>query len=140
MRKTYAYLLAVLLLSCVWVTRPAAASLQEDFAIVPESVLRNLAKKSVMPQYPEAAKKRGAKGRVVAQLDVDKGGHITDASILEAPDAEIERAVMDAIKQWEFNSAYAGEERKPVRIRGKLTFYFVIEGNQARVQNPRKFS
>jgi TonB family protein len=139
-RRASVYLLACLLLSCVCLKQSAAASLQEDFAIVPEAVLRNLAKTSVMPGYPEGSKKRGSQGRVVAQVDLDKGGHITEVLVLESPDEEIKGAVIEAIKQWQFSSAYVGEEKRPARIRGKLTFYFVIEGGDARVRNPRKFT
>lgn len=121
-------------------TAIVAAGVQEDFAIVPEGVLRRLAKRSVLPDYPEASKKRGTAGRAVAQLDVDKEGRITSAFVLEAPDEEVKQAVLDAVRRWEFNSAFTGDERKPVRIRGKLTFYFVIDGQGARVQNPRKFN
>lgn len=132
---------AVLLLSCLCgAAAVAAVGVQEDFAIVPEGVLRRLAKKTVLPGYPEASQKRGTAGRAVAQLDVDKEGRITSAFVLEAPDEEIKQAVLDAARRWEFNSAFTGDERKPVRIRGKLTFYFVIDGQGARVQNPRKFN
>lgn len=132
---------AVLLLGCLYAAAAVAAvGVQEDFAIVPEGVLRRLAKKTVLPDYPEASKKRGTAGRAVAQLDVDKEGRITGAFVLEAPDEEIKQAVLDAVRRWEFNSAFTGDERKPVRIRGKLTFYFVIDGQGARVQNPRKFN
>ena len=57
-----------------------AAGVKEDLAVVPEGVLRRLAKKTVLPDYPEASKKRGTAGRAVAQLDVDKEGRITGAS------------------------------------------------------------
>ncbi len=140
MRRTcHGSLFISLLLGCLYTSAVSAAGLQEDFAIVPEGVLRNLAKKIVMPKYPEASRKRGVKGRAVAQVDVDKGGNLTDVKIIEAPDADIEQAVLQAIQQWKFGSATAGEERKPVRLRGKLTFYFVLSGSQARVENPRKF-
>jgi TonB family protein len=140
-RKASAYLLAgLLLLSCVCLKQSVAANVQEDFAIVPEAVLRNLAQTSVMPAYPESSRKRGSQGRVVAQVDLDKGGHITEVLVLESPDEDIKGAVIEAIKQWRFGPAYVGEEKRPVRIRGKLTFYFVLEGGDARVRNPRKFS
>jgi TonB family protein len=129
---------AVLLLSSLYAA--TAARVQEDFAIVPEGVLRRLAKKTVLPDYPEASKKRGTTGRAVVQLDVDKEGRLTKTFVLESPDDDIRQAVTDAVSHWEFNPASAGDEHKPVRIRGKLTFYFVIEGRNARVQNPRKFN
>jgi TonB family protein len=129
---------AVLLLGSLYAATAVRA--QEDFAMVPEGVLRRLAKKTVLPDYPEASKKRGTTGRAVIQLDVDKEGRLTKTFILEAPDDDIKQAVTEAVRRWEFGPASAGDERKPVRIRGKLTFYFVIEGRDARVQNPRKFN
>lgn len=131
---------ALLLGSLCGAAAVATAAVQEDLAVVPEGVLRRLAKKVVLPVYPEASKKRGTAGRAVAQLDVDKEGNITGAHVLEAPDEEIKQETLDAVRRWEFNPAFTGDERKPVRIRGKLTFYFVIDGQDARVQNPRKFN
>jgi hypothetical protein len=55
-RKISASLLVGLLLSCLSGAGTAVASFQEDFAILPEAVLRKLAKKTVMPHYPEASK------------------------------------------------------------------------------------
>lgn len=111
---------ALLLGSLNGVAAVAATAVQEDLAVVPEGVLRRLAKKVVLPDYPEASKKR--------------------SYVLEAPDEEIKQSTLDAVRQWEFNPAFTGDERKPVRIRGKLTFYFVIDGQGARVQNPRRFN
>lgn len=131
---------ALLLSSLYGALTVAAAGVQEDLAVVPEGVLRRLAKKVVVPGYPEASKKRGAAGRAVAQLEVDKEGRITSAYMLEAPDEEIKQAMLDAVRRWEFNPAFTGDERRPVRLRGKLTFYFVIDGQGARVQSPKKFN
>jgi TonB family protein len=132
---------AALLLSSLYGAFAAeAAGVQEDLAVVPEGVLRRLAKKTVLPDYPEASKRRGTAGRAVAQLDVDKEGRITGAYVVESPDEETKQAMLDAVRRWEFNPAFTGDERKPVRIRGKLTFYFVIDGQGARVQSPKKFN
>lgn len=138
-KNFYFYLLTGLIGVCLYATVSAGITFQEDFAVVPEAVLRNLAKKTVMPEYPERSIKQGMKGRAVAQVDIDKGGNLTQVRVIETPDQHIEQAVIQAIKQWKFDSAFAGEEKKPVRLRGKLTFYFLLDGGQARVQNPRKF-
>lgn len=137
-RPSAVFLLCAL---CAAVSSPlTAARAQEDFAIVPEVVLRRLAKKTPMPAYPESSRRRGAKGRAVAELDVDKAGNLTRVRLIEATDADIERAVTEAVNRWEFSPASAGEGRRPVRVRGKLTFYFEIEGGKALVRNPRKFN
>lgn len=104
---------------------------------VPESVLRNLATKTVMPLYPEVSKKQGVKGIAVAQVHGNEKGVLTSIKVLEAPDSEIQQAVIEAIKQWYFKPAYV--DGKLIVFEGKLTFYFVINGGRARVENPRKF-
>lgn len=131
---------AVLCLSvCLWFTTAAAVSPQGGLAIVPEAVLRKLAKKMVMPKYPDGATKRGVKGRAVAEVNIDKQGNLIDVRVLEAPDQEIEQSVIRAIKQWKFSPATVSEHKLSVNVRGKLTFYFVLEGRRGRVENPRKF-
>jgi TonB family protein len=135
----YFFLPLYLIWGCLYVTASVGIGVQEDFAIVPEGVLRNLAKKMVMPEYPAESIKQGIKGRAVAQVDIDKGGNLTQVKIVETPDPRIEQAVVKAIKKWKFGRALAGEDKKSVRLRGKLTFYFVLDGGRARVENPRKF-
>jgi TonB family protein len=134
-------LLTGLLICCLSLSlRPAAANSQEapQLAFVPEAVLRNLAKTVVMPLYPEASKRKGAKGLAVARIDLNENGEMSDIRIVEAPDDNIKLAVINAIKQWKFTPAFGNG--KPLRLRGKLTFYFRLDGGQARVENPRQFN
>lgn len=105
---------------------------------VHETYLRKRATKTVPPGFPEQAKKRGAKGVVVAQINVDEQGEVARVEVLEAPDPLIKEAVIKAIEQWRFDPPTIGG--KPVRIRGKLTFYYVIERGKGRVDNPRQFN
>jgi protein TonB len=105
---------------------------------VHETYLRKRATKTVTPGFPEQAKKRGAKGVVVAQLNVNERGEVARVEVLEAPDPLIKEAVIKAIEQWRFNPPTISG--KPVRIRGKLTFYYVIERGKGRVDNPRQFN
>lgn len=105
---------------------------------VHETYLRKRATKTVTPGFPERAKKRGAQGVVVAQIDVNEQGEVAQVMVLEAPDPLIKEAVIKAIGQWRFNPPTIGG--KPVRVRGKLTFYYVIERGKGRVDNPRQFN
>jgi len=68
----------------------------------------------VDPEYPrEAIRKNIATGRVVARLNVDEKGNVTDVKILESsPPRVFDRAVTDALMQWKFSAEgekYVGE-------------------------------
>ena len=58
------------------------------------------------PEYPRAAIKDGvAKGRVVARLNIDEQGNVTEVSIFSAEPARyFDRAVIAALKTWKFAS------------------------------------
>jgi TonB family protein len=109
---------------------------QPPLAKVPESVFRKLISKFVMPAYPEGALKRAEQGVAVASVQVNEQGNLTDVQILEAPSDDIGNAVLSAIRQCKFNPANG--EGGPLRIEGKLTFYFAIENGRGIVRNPRK--
>jgi protein TonB len=56
------------------------------------------------PEYPRAAIKDGvAKGRVVARLNIDEQGNVTQVTIFSAEPARyFDRAVLSALKDWKF--------------------------------------
>ena len=58
------------------------------------------------PEYPRAAMKEGiAKGRVVARLNIDEKGNVTEVTIFSAdPPRYFDRAVILALKDWKFAS------------------------------------
>jgi protein TonB len=114
---------------------PAVTAQKPMHVRLSEKSLRARAIKSVMPAYPDESKKRGSKGVAVARLEIDEQGDVTQVDVLESPDAHIKRAVTEATSQWKFNPTTVGGQ--PVRVQGKLTFYFVIEGADARVENPK---
>jgi TonB family protein len=128
--------LVVSLFACCALLMPVIVSSQQ-LITVSEAVLRKLASKTVMPQYPAQSKKRGSKGIAVVRVDLDEKGELSDLRVLEAPDSDIEASVTDAVKQWQFGPA-RGANGEPLRIRSKLTFYFVSDGGQFRVNNPKR--
>lgn len=106
---------------------------------IAEKPLRKMARKTVMPDYPKEARKRGGKGVAVAQLEIDENGDVVKVEVLEAPDPLIYSAVESAVKAWKFNAATV-KDRGRVRVQGKLTFYFIIDKLGARVENPQDIS
>jgi TonB family protein len=90
-----------------------------------------------MPAFPEESRARGAKGVAVAELVFDPNGDVYRARILEAPDTPIKAAVLEAVKQWKFRPQFV--DGSAVYIRGKLTFYYVInDRGEGVVNNPRQ--
>ncbi|TMI04239.1 MAG: energy transducer TonB [Betaproteobacteria bacterium] len=76
----------------------------------------------VSPEYPrEARRKNIDSGRVIARLNIDEKGNVTDVKIVEANPARVfDRAVIDALLQWKFQAdgeKYVGE----IEVEFKLT-------------------
>lgn len=104
---------------------------------VGEDGLRKSAYKIIMPDFPEQSKKRNAHGVAVVQLEYDGNGDVTRVKALQTPDSDIERAVVAAVQRWKFRPSTIGGV--PLKVRGKLTFYYVIDRRGARVNNPKLF-
>ena len=108
--------------------------------VVPESALRKLATKTVMPEYPAATRERGVQGRAVALLQFDEESNVVAVKILEAPDEETGKSVSDAIRKWKFVKASVPDAGgASVRMESRLTFYFEIIDGRAMVRPPKKF-
>jgi periplasmic protein TonB len=68
----------------------------------------------VNPEYPsEAIRKNIASGTVVARLNIDEKGNVTEVKIVESRPARVfDRAVTEALQQWKFQAdgeKYVGE-------------------------------
>ena len=76
----------------------------------------------VSPEYPrEARRKNIDNGRVIARLNIDEKGNVTDVKIVESsPTRVFDRAVIEALSQWKFQAdgeKYVGE----IEVEFKLT-------------------
>lgn len=117
-----------------------SANSQNDETVVTvgEDGIRRSAAKTVMPIYPEDARKKGIKGVAVVELQYNGKGDVTNTRILQSPDSATGKAVVDAVKQWKFKPSKL--EGKPISVRGKLTFYFVLNTNgNTEVRNPKQY-
>lgn len=60
------------------------------------------------PSYPASALRNGSEGSVVASLNVDTRGEVTDASIVQrtgSRDRDLDRAVLSTVRDWKFEPA-----------------------------------
>lgn len=60
------------------------------------------------PAYPASALRNGAEGSVVASLNVDPNGQVTNASIVQrtgSRDRDLDRAVLSTVRDWKFEPA-----------------------------------
>lgn len=106
---------------------------------VGEDGMRRAAIKVVMPVYPKVSIKNRKSGVGVAEVLHDGEGNVVKVTVLESPDAECSKSITSALKQWKF--APSKVEGAPVNVRGKLTFYFVIDNNgRGEVRPPKQFS
>lgn len=63
------------------------------------------------PAYPERARREGKKGRVLVRVTLDAQGKITSVAVEASSGHEIlDRAATDAVKQWRFTPARAGDQ------------------------------
>jgi len=132
-----ALLVSVLLLVASLTTSGLPVTPQ-NLARVPEGVVRKAAKTIIRPKYPPSSRKRGTQGLAVVMVDINEAGDVTDVSVVDAPDEEIGQSVMSAVSQWKFGQLTA--EGKPIKLRGKLSFYFSIRDGKTYVSEPKKFS
>ena len=103
--------------------------------MIGEDVLRKSATKTVMPLYPAASLNKKIAGTVVAELQYNAKGDVTDVKVVVSPDTAIAGSVEDALKQWKFTLVQL-EANKPAP-RGRITFSFVIDkAGKGDVKNP----
>ena len=128
----------VALAKSILTKKPTVIKTDEPVVKVGEDGIRKSAAQTVMPVYPKESLKKRVKGVAVAEVQYNGNGDVTEVKILESPDATTGEAVVKAMLQWKFKPSKLDE--KPISIRGKITFYFVIDANgKGGVENPKQF-
>jgi TonB family protein len=69
-------------------------------ALLPPKIL-----KQVNPGYPEDAKARNIHQKVLCEVTIDKHGHVRGVRFLADADPSLERAVTNAVLEWEYSPA-----------------------------------
>ena len=82
----------------------SAAPLQPDVATsaAPEPDPGLIQVKSVQPDFPIIVVQHVRKGNVEVQFEVEPGGAVVDASVVESSNSHLNNAALEAIRQWRF--------------------------------------
>jgi TonB family protein len=67
-------------------------------------------------------------------LTISENGNVVSVNILESPHKSISNAVIVALKQWKFIPFTI--KGKPEKVTGKITYYFIVDGEKNRVESP----
>ncbi|AFY03149.1 TonB-like protein [Bdellovibrio bacteriovorus str. Tiberius] len=84
-------------------------------------------KREFKAQYPEEAKKAAVDGPVILEILIDREGKVRHVQVLSGPGHGLNESAVEALKKFEFQPAFKGEESVAVRIR--YTYRFKLEVN-----------
>ncbi len=71
--------------------------------------------KKVEPVYPESCVKDGIEGIVILEATTDEEGNVVDAKVLRSAHPELDKAAIEAVKQWKYAPyIFEGEPRSLV--------------------------
>ena len=79
----------------------------------------------VRPTYPEALQAAGIGGVVTMEALIGTDGTVRDVTPISSPHPELERAAMDAVRQWEFSTTFLN--CMPIEVKMKVTANFVAQ-------------
>lgn len=80
----------------------------------------------IEPTYPELAKKIGVQGLVVIECVIARNGSVRDPKIVRGAHPLLDKAALDAVRQWKFAPGRMGE--RPVDVLFNLTVRFELAG------------
>ena len=77
------------------------------------------------PKYPERSKDAGIGGEVTMEAVIGTDGTVREVRVLESPDPDLERAAVDAVRQWEFSTTMLN--CTPVDVQMRVSATFVVQ-------------
>jgi periplasmic protein TonB len=80
----------------------------------------------IEPTYPELAKKIGVQGLVVIECVIARDGSVRDPKIVRGAHPLLDKAALEAVRQWKFAPGRMGE--RPVDVLFTLTVSFELAG------------
>ena len=80
--------------------------------------------KKIAPAYPADAKEKHITGKVVLDVTVNEQGKVSATKTKESAHASLEKAAIDAVKQWEFDPLKL--DGKPVAFVTTITLNFAL--------------
>lgn len=85
---------------------------------------------SPSPRYSAEARRAKLEGRVIVEAVIDEEGCVIRENLLERLDPGLDRAALDAVRQWVFEPALLA--LKPVKVYYTLTINFQVESHSKR--------
>lgn len=79
----------------------------------------------IAPEYPRTALALGTEGTVVLTVVIDESGLIRESRVLRSVNETIDRAAVEAVKQWRYQPA--SKNGTPVAIHGVVTLNFQLD-------------
>ena len=79
---------------------------------------------SLVPAFPEAARKAGVEGTVIVQVDIDEAGLVKQVAVVQGLGYGCDEAALDAIRVARFSPAFVGDQPVPVRVRIPFRFQY----------------
>ena len=81
--------------------------------------------KKVNPIYPEEARKAGVEGVVVLEATIDIHGKVTKLKVLEGVNDLLNKAAIDAVKQWKYEPVIM--DGNPVEVEFGVAIKFALD-------------
>jgi len=78
--------------------------------------------KKVNPTYPEEVKKEGIEGTVILEATIDTEGNVAEVKVLKGGIESLNKAAVEAIRQWKYEPAIIGGKAMPVNITVTIKF------------------
>jgi TonB family protein len=100
---------------------PLSPPLMENPEMVPESASQSRAISKVKPDYPQAARKMNATGKVEVEVIISETGFVIEATAVSGHLA-LRTAAVEAARKWTFEPATINGS--PVKVKSILTFVF----------------
>lgn len=116
--------LTLLFLMCnsvIWAGEPVQSEKLSKGAI-------NLIKK-IAPIYPEEAKKEKISGKVLLDVTINEEGRVSAVKTKESAHPALEKAAIDAVKQWEYVPLQMNG--KPTAVITSITINFALDKDRA---------
>ncbi len=101
-----------------------------------QAAIEALASHKPFPDYPARSVENGSAGVAVASILIGADGRMERVDVLEAPDADIGKAMLDALGRWALPPHLNTDHpRGPFKVSATMVFYFLIEAGEARVMS-----
>jgi protein TonB len=77
------------------------------------------------PKYPERSKDAHIGGEVTMEATIGTDGTVREVRVLQSPDPDLERAAVEAVRQWEFSTTFLN--CTPIDVQMRVSATFVVQ-------------